>query len=128
MDLQTLLPQFMSLAGFAGLVAVLINAGKQFGIVKDGQAPTYSLLANLAGFAVLVLVRVFAPQVDPLQADTSIASIAQILVLALGLFAQLGSAKLVNNGVKGLPLIGYSHSRELEKAQTVNNQTNFPKP
>ena len=64
MTLDTLLPQFLALGGVAALVTALVNAGKQFGLVKDGQAPTAALLLNALGFAALLLLNVFAPDFD----------------------------------------------------------------
>lgn len=132
-DLTGLAVQFGALLGVAALVAALINAGKTFGVVKDGDAPKWSLALNTVGFLALVVTRLFAPQVDPAAADQAAGQVAQILVLVLGLVSQFGAAKLANNGLRGLPVIGKSHSRELEKHSrflpggAVHNGTNLPK-
>jgi hypothetical protein len=114
-DLTGLAVQFGALLGVAALVAALINAGKTFGIVKDGDAPKWSLGLNGLGFAALLVTRLFAPQVDPAVADQVAGQAAQILILVLGLVSQFGFAKLANNGLRGLPVIGKSHRLELEK-------------
>lgn len=118
-DLASLLPQFLALAGFAALAAAVINSLKAAGVVKDGQAPTYSLLINLAGFVALVLVKVFSPQTDINSADQTLETVAQILVLVLGLIGQFGASKVANNSLRGIPVIGYSHAGEKAKAQVA---------
>lgn len=115
-NLADLLPQFLALAGFAALAAAVVNALKAAGVVKDGQAPTYSILINGAGFLVLLLIRVFSPQTDINAADQTLETVAQILVLVLGLVGQLGVAKVANNSLRGIPVIGYSHAVEKNKA------------
>lgn len=116
MDLSTMVAQFTLLAGFGALVAVVVNAGKQFGVVKDGQAPAYTLVINLAGFIVFVIVRLFQPDVDVPATDPLFQQIAQILVLVLGLVGQLGVTKVANLAVRGQPVIGFSYTLQKQKA------------
>ena len=110
MTLDTLLPQFLALGGVATLATAIINALKQFGIVKDGQAPTASLLLNAAGFVALILLKVFSPDFDFASADATAASLSQILVLVLGLVGQLLVSKAAHTALKGTPVIGKSFS------------------
>lgn len=112
LDLPGLLTQFISLAGFAALAAALINAGKAAGLVKDGQAANYSLLINLVGFIVLVLLRVFRPDADIKSVDSVVAVVSQILAYILGLILQFSSSKVANSGLRGLPVIGFSYSHK----------------
>lgn len=116
-DLAAILAQLLALGGFASLSAALINAGKQFGLIKDGQAPTYSLVLNLIGLIVLVALRLFAPEADITGGDGILQTVSQILVYILALVAQLGISKTANTALKGTPVIGYSHSGEKAKAQ-----------
>lgn len=111
-DLPQLLTSFLALAGFAALVAALINVGKFAGIIADGQAPNVSLALNVVGFAALVIVRIFRPDFDVTATDGVLATVATVLTSVLALLSQLGVSKLINNGIKGLPIIGYSHSRK----------------
>lgn len=115
-DLPQLLTSFLALAGWAALVAALINAGKFAGLVADGQAPNVSISLNVVGFAALVIVRVFRPDFDVTGTDAVLASVATVLTSVLALLSQLGVSKLINNGLKGLPVIGYSHSRKQVQA------------
>lgn len=116
-DLPALLTSFLALAGFAALTAAVINAGKFAGLIADGQAPNVSLALNVVGFAALVIVRIFRPDFDVAATDGVLATVAAVLTSVLALLSQLGVSKLINNGIKGLPIIGYSHSRKLAEAQ-----------
>lgn len=115
-DLPGLLASFLALAGFAATVAAVINVGKFFRIIPDGAAPNVSLVLNLIGFAVLTIVRLFKPDLDVAGTDQVLAIVATVLTSVLALLSQLGVSKLINNGIKGLPIIGYSYSREQAKA------------
>lgn len=112
-DLPQLLTSFLALAGFAALTAAVINAGKFIGLIPDGQAPNVSIVLNVVGFAALVILRLFQPDFDVAGTDSVLATIATILTSILALGGQLGFTKIINNGIKGLPVIGYSHSRKL---------------
>ncbi len=107
-DLPALVLLFISQAGFAGIVAAVINGLKTFGVVKDGQAPTWSLAINALGFAGFVALVLFAPGYDIAGLDSALGTVGEILALALGLFIQLGGSKLVHAGVRGAPVIGKS--------------------
>lgn len=115
-DLPQLLTSFLALAGFAALTAAIINAGKFIGLIADGQAPNVSIVINVVGFAVLVILRLFKPDFDVAGTDSVLATIATILTSVLALLSQLGVSKLINNGLKGLPVIGYSYSRKQVQA------------
>lgn len=115
-NLPQLLSSFLALAGWAALVAAVVNAGKFFKLVRDGDAPNWSIGLNVAGFAALTILRLFRPDFDIQGTDALLATIATTLTSALALLSQLGVSKLINNGIKGLPVIGYSHSRKIEQA------------
>lgn len=110
MTLESILAIVLSLGGVAAFIAALVNAGKAVGVVQDGQAPTYSLLANVVLFVVVALVGVFAPTTDLKGLDGIAKQLADILILVLGLATQLGLTKQFAQILKGLPLIGFSHS------------------
>jgi len=111
MSLETLLSLFASLGGVAALVTALVNALKRIGVVKDGQSANASLLLNAAGFLAVILLKVFAPTFDFTSADATAGSLAQILVLVLGLVGQLIVSKGLHAGLRGLPVIGKSFSK-----------------
>jgi len=108
--LPPILEQLGALAGWAALVAVLINIGKLAGLVKDGQAGKYNLFLNLGGLVALTILKVFAPDVDILVLDSFAAQIAQVLVSILALVGMLGFSKISHLAVKHLPVIGKSYS------------------
>jgi len=109
-DLAALVLLFVSQAGFSGIVAAVINGLKTFGVVKDGQAPAWSLGLNTLGFAGFVALVLFAPGYDIAGLDSVLGQVGQLLVLALGLFVQLGGSKLTHAGMRGAPVIGKSHT------------------
>ena len=111
MELNDLLLQLGTLAGFGALVAVLVNLGKQAGLVKDGQAPIYSTGLNLAGLVALFVLKVFVPAQDVGQLDSVAAGLAQALAALAGLIVQLGGAKAAHALLRGFPVIGKSYSQ-----------------
>ena len=110
MTLDILLPQFLALGGVAALVTALVNVLKQFNVVKDGQASIASLILNVLGFVTLIALKVLAPDFDFTGIDTSAGSIAQILILVLGLVVQLSASQKAHSTLRGLPVIGKSYS------------------
>ena len=117
MDFQSLLTQWMGLAGIAALIAVVINVLKLAGVVKDGSAQTWSAGLNLAGMAALLLLKIFRPEIDLSGIDQQAAALAEVAMVVLGYLTQLLSAKLAHLAVKRVPLIGASFSAG-EEAQT----------
>ena len=110
MDIANLLAQFLALAGVGALVAFVVNALKQFGVVKDGDAQNWATLFNLAGLVALFLLKVFVPSADIGKLDGIAAALAQIGVLVLGLVVQMGGSKLAHASARGVWLIGKSYS------------------
>lgn len=111
MEINALVLQLAALAGFGALVAALVNIGKQIGIVKDGQAPTYSTGLNLIGLVVLFALKVFAPEVSVEGLDATAAQVAQLLTVAFGLIVQLGGAQFAHGLLRGVPVVGKSFSK-----------------
>ena len=110
MDLTSLLAQLATLAGVAAFITVVINWLKVFGVVKDGDAPTWSLGLNIVALAALFLANVFKLNVGAL--DSVAATIAQLAALVLALLVQLGVGKVTQAVVRGMPVIGKSFSSE----------------
>jgi hypothetical protein len=121
MDIMGLLLQLLSLAGFGALVAVIVNILKYFNVVQEGTAPTWSVGLNIVGLIVLFVLKVFLPQQDIGALDGIAASIAQLLVVVLGLLTQLGFSKIMHISVKGTPVVGQSDSLGMKRV-------NAPKP
>ena len=112
MDFQGLAVLLASMAGFGALVGVLINVGKYFHIVQDGDAPKWNLAFQIGGLVLLFILRTFLPDIDIKGVDATLAIVAQLATMVLGLLTSLGFAKLTHTVVKGMPLIGKSYSGE----------------
>ncbi len=108
--MENLFVGFVALVGVAALVAALINAGKQLGVVKDGTATSWSLYLNLFFFAVFVALKIFKPEVDISSLDQTAATIASVVVGILGIVVQMGASRVANAALRGAPIIGFSHS------------------
>lgn len=109
--LQELIVQFGTLAGVAALVAALVNVAKVFGL-PDGSAPKLSAGLSLAAFAVLVGLKVFAPDVDVLALDAQAADFAVAALYILGFIVQMGLPSKVHSFLSTslVPIIGKSHT------------------
>jgi len=103
--------EFTALIGVAALIALLINAGKVVGLVKDGTAQTWSAALNLIGMIALLFLKVFKPNLNLIAIDTTAGQIAAAGVVILGLISQLGISKLTNTFVRGIPVIGAANTK-----------------
>lgn len=108
MDFSDLLTQWSALVGMAALIAVLINLLKLAGLVKDGDAQTWSAALNLLGMAALFLLKVIRPEFDPARVDQQLEGLAKIAMLIIGYISQLLASKTTHLAVKNVPLIGAS--------------------
>lgn len=106
MTIDQLVALFLSLGGVGTLVAALVNALKTVGVVKDGQAQTFSLGFNLVGLVALFALGLFAPDADLAGIDATAAQVAQLLTIVVGLVVQLGGSKIAHSVLKGAPVIG----------------------
>ena len=110
MDIVTLTGQFAALAGVGAVIALVVNVLKTVGVVRDGQAQDFSLVLNLAGVAALVALRVFTPDLDVAGLDATAGKIAEAGVIVFGLVVQLYGSRLAHGAIRGVPVIGKSHS------------------
>lgn len=111
--LASLIAQLGTLAGVGALIAALVNIGKTAGLVKDGTAGNWSAGLNVLALIALYVLHVFNPaQAAQLvgSGDQIAGSIAQIATLVVGVYFQLRSAQWGHETLKGLPVIGKSHS------------------
>ena len=118
--LQDLLALAGGLFGVAALVTVPINIGKANGIVPDGKAPDIQ-----AGVALLVVVvgygaRLFGVELDWTKIDGIAATLAQLIGLLVVFGGQIGFGKLFHAAVKGVSVIGFSHSKADQTVKVVN--------
>jgi hypothetical protein len=109
--METLFAVFTSLTGAAMLVASLVNAGKKFGIVKDGQAGAWTMILNLLAFGGLAWAQMTGRMEIVFQLDSKAGILANLLTVIVGYVYQLYVSRLTHQQVlAGLPLVGVSFS------------------
>lgn len=110
MDLKAVADILAGLVGFPALLAAIINAAKQFGWLADGNAPKANMIGNLLAF-VAVAVAVLFGKVDLVPGiDVKLGAAANVLLAVLALLTQFGVTKFAHTALRGLPVIGFSHS------------------
>jgi len=115
MDFSVLLSTFLALVGFAAFVSALINVGKTFGIVKDGDAATWSAGLNLAGLAALLIINIFWPDINIKFIDDQLGALAGVLTTITAYIVQLLASKAAYVALKGTSVIGTSYSLQESK-------------
>lgn len=108
MDLNSLLAQLAALGGVAAFITFLVNALKQFGVVKDGDALNWVTGLNLVALVGLFVAHIVGFNVTGL--DTILATLAQIGTMLLALLLQVGVSRVAHTLVKGTWVIGKSFS------------------
>lgn len=103
---------FKNLTGVAVFISALINALKTMGIIRNGDAPAWSVGFNLAGMILLFGLQLAgrADLVPVLDAQAS--GLSQVLTVIIAFVYQIFVTKLTHeNALSGMPLIGKSFSR-----------------
>tara|TARA_Y100000310_G_C19995076_1_gene495864 strand:- start:49 stop:372 length:324 start_codon:yes stop_codon:yes gene_type:complete len=96
------------LVGFGALIAMLVNSGKSFGIVKDGQAKVW-----VTGLNILLMLGVYFGGIldlNIMSVDSAAGTLAELAGVAFALVAQLGGSSLTHVVLRGAPIVGASHS------------------
>lgn len=103
--------QFGTLAGVAALIAALVNIGKTLGLVPDGSAAKASAALSLVAFISLVVLNIFAPEVDVEGLDKQAGDLAVVALYILGLVVQLGLPVKFHYFLSDaeVPVVGKSH-------------------
>ena len=109
---EQLISTFLTLAGVGSLIAVLINIGKTVGLVKDGQAPTWSAGLNLAGLIALFVLQVLGKADLVPGLDNQAGALASALTAVFGFVWQLIVSLKAHSALKGTRIIGKSFSAE----------------
>ena len=108
---ETLIVQFVQLAGFAALVAAFVNVAKVFGL-PDGSAPRLSAFLSLVAFGVVVSLKIFRPEVDLAGVDALAADLAVAVLYILGFLVQMGLPAYIHEFLKsGNAPLWVSHSK-----------------
>lgn len=103
-----------SLAGVMALIVLLVNALKQFGLVKDGQATRVAQVLQAVAVIALVGLQLAGVEVEFIdKVASNVASLGVALLALVPLLMNLNS--IIHEGVKGVPVVGYSYSLEREK-------------
>jgi len=108
MEITSIFTQFTALSGVAALIAAVINILKSLSIVKEGEAPMYSLVLNFFALAGLIVLNLFSPAADVTALDSQAAQLAELLLIVFAYTAQLGVSKLSHKIFKATPIIGKS--------------------
>lgn len=112
MDINQMVLLVASLAGFGSLVAFLVQVGKYFGIVKDGDAPKFVAGFNLLGMALVFAAYLFYPELDIIAVDGQLAQAVTVMSTVFGYVIMIFGSKFTYAQLKGLPLIGLSFSEK----------------
>mgnify|MGYP001768597225 CR=1 FL=1 len=123
-EIYNLVMSFGAMAGFAALVAVLINVLKTFGVVKDGDASKWSAILNLVGLVGLVVAKIVWPDLSTSGVDAIAGLVAGILVVVLGYVVQIVVSSKTHNALAdaNIPLLGKSYSREVSDAYNPDDE------
>jgi hypothetical protein len=109
-DLNPYVVLLSSMVGFGSLVSILVSVGKKIGFIKDGTAQWWVLGFNILGLALVISRQIFFPFVDLGELDKGFGLVAQLVNIALVLVATFGGSKLGYSILRGMPLIGFSHT------------------
>lgn len=111
--MEQLLQQFLGLGGVAAFIAALVNVGKYFGVIADGSASKIALALSTLGFAAMVGLQLFAPDVSIAGLNEGAQKAADVVVYVLGFFAMIGLPAQFHKFYKaaGLPALGASHTK-----------------
>jgi len=109
---EQLISTFLALAGVGSLIAVLVNIGKTVGLVKDGQAPTWSAALNLAGLIALFVLQLLGKSDLVPALDNQAGALASVLTALFAFIWQLIVSLKAHGALKGTRIIGKSFSAE----------------
>lgn len=111
MNLDEIFATLKNLGGVALLIAALVNVGKEFGWIKEGQAPGASLVLNTVALGALVALQLMGKSDLVPGFDAQAGAIANVINTILALVFQLFiGRKGHENVLAGLPVIGTSYS------------------
>lgn len=118
MNITDLLALLLSLGGFGGFIAFLVNALKAFNIVKE-ETTTYWITGfNLLGLVVLFALGIFKPDMIA-PADKLLAALAQVGMIVLGLLFPNAISRATHALFRGVPLVGTSFSLNRQRAAAL---------
>ena len=104
-----ILEKLFSLGGIGGLVSIVLDLLKRFGVVKDGAAPVWNAVASLIIAVLMLVFPLFNITVDWTVVDSTASIITQVLSAIAGFIGLFGITKFTHFVFRGSP-IGFSHS------------------
>lgn len=124
-DFWAVVSQFLTLGGFAAIVAVLINILKAMGVVKDGTAGTWAAGANLIGLGLLYVFQVVSPDLNIGAVDTHLSEIAKILTSIFSYVYTYWVSNRTHNVLAAgkVPLIGTSNTPDFQALEAQYGET-----
>lgn len=108
LDLLPYVELLGTLAGFAALIAVIVNVLKRYGVIQDGQAGLVSLALNFALLGFVIVGKYFG--LDLTQSDSIAGAIASLVTVVLGLLLPPLVSRGVHRLTRWFPVIGFSHN------------------
>ena len=123
-DFTNLVDTLKNLVGVGALIAALVNAGKAIGLVKDGDAGTWSAGLNVLALFGLVVAQITGTSSLIPAIDTQAGGFASVLTVIIAFTVQLLSAQQAHKLIlAGLPLIGTSNSDRMagETVHTIES-------
>lgn len=101
-----------TLVGVAALITVLINVLKTAGVVKDSTSVQWSAGLNLAAIVILVLLKIFKPDLTYDFIDKTAGQVANILIVITAYVFQIILSGKTQDVLRGIPVIGKSLSQD----------------
>lgn len=103
---EDVLAVLAGLGGLGGFISILVNVLKRFGVVLDGTADMWVKGLNLLAFIGVSVVYFLNVPVD----WGGVNSVLVFGTTLLGFVVQLLGSRVTYTAVKGMPVIGFSHS------------------
>lgn len=97
-------------AGLGVLVSAVVNIGKTFGIIKDGQGEKIVNIMNPLVYLLFLLLPLFGVDLDWVGINLRFESAGEFLQLISGFLVSVGASKLFHKVARGTPIIGKSFS------------------
>lgn len=108
-DLGALLAQLAGLVGITSFIAMLVNAGKAFGLVTDDWGGIITTGLDTIALVGLWVLNILRPEWIA-KIDSVAAVLAQLGIYLITLIVAIGVSKFTHAVLRGFPVIGYSYS------------------
>jgi len=103
-----------SLGALGGVISMLVNVLKSFGVIKDDQSEKWVGIINLIVYIIVAVIFFLNVPADWAQVNGYL----EVAAVILGYLVQILGSKLAYPLLKGTPAIGYSYSLEKDRQKT----------